>query len=140
MITTPFLTDLDSRAVVKGSRDPLGIQQIWTRLGRHVVGNLTTVSDSVRDAYGWQNLKLGQDFYEVETLPESDRVRYSISPTARKEVLRRLLALNHDRAKAEQAVVHVADAAKQAPKKRKSSKNSQATSPGLYADDGGGSV
>jgi hypothetical protein len=45
----PFLTDLDSRAAVKGSRDPLGIQQIWTHLGRNVVGNLTTVSDSVRD-------------------------------------------------------------------------------------------
>src|SRR5205823_6790663 len=49
MLTTPFLTDLDSRAAVKGSRDPLGIQPIWTRLGRHVVGNLTTVSTSVRD-------------------------------------------------------------------------------------------
>jgi hypothetical protein len=49
MLTTPFLTDLDSRAAVKGSRDPLGIQPIWTRLGRHVVGNLTTVSNSVRD-------------------------------------------------------------------------------------------
>jgi len=49
MPSVPFLTDLDSRAVVKGSRDPLGIQQIWTRLGRHVVGNLTTVSNSVRD-------------------------------------------------------------------------------------------
>lgn len=49
MLTTPFLTDLDSRAAVKGSRDPLGIQQIWTRLGRHVVGNLTTVSNSLRD-------------------------------------------------------------------------------------------
>jgi hypothetical protein len=49
MHLTPFLTDLDQRAAVKGSRDPLGIQQIWTRQGRHVVGNLTTVSDSVRD-------------------------------------------------------------------------------------------
>lgn len=49
MLTGPFLTDLDSRAAVKGSRDPLGIQQIWTRLGRHVIGNLTTVSNSVRD-------------------------------------------------------------------------------------------
>lgn len=45
----PFLTDLDSRAQIKGSRDPLGIQRIWTRFGRHVVGNLTTVSDSIRD-------------------------------------------------------------------------------------------
>jgi len=49
MLSTPFLTDLDSRAAVKGSRDPLGAQSIWTRFGRHVVGNLTTVSTSVRD-------------------------------------------------------------------------------------------
>jgi hypothetical protein len=45
----PFLTDLDSRAQVKGSRDPLGAQSVWTRFGRHVVGNLTTVTNSVRD-------------------------------------------------------------------------------------------
>lgn len=46
---SPFLTDLDPRAAVKGSRDPLGIQAIWTRFGRHVIGNLSTVSNSVRD-------------------------------------------------------------------------------------------
>lgn len=61
MLRTPFLTDLDSRAAVKGSRDPLGIQQIWTRLGRHVVGNLTTVSNSVRD---FTTLLLGYHFAE----------------------------------------------------------------------------
>lgn len=49
MLTTPFLTQLDSRAAIKGSRDPLGVQAIWSRFGRHVVGNLTTVSTSVRD-------------------------------------------------------------------------------------------
>lgn len=49
LLDVPFLTDLDSRAAVKGSRDPLGIQSIWTRFGRNVVGNLTTVSNSVRD-------------------------------------------------------------------------------------------
>lgn len=49
MLDTPFLTELDSRAAVKGSRDPLGLQQIWTRFGRHAVSNLTTVSTSVRD-------------------------------------------------------------------------------------------
>ncbi len=48
-IASPFLTDIDPQAAIKGSRDPLGIQPIWTRLGRHVVGNLTTVSSSVRD-------------------------------------------------------------------------------------------
>jgi hypothetical protein len=49
MISKPFLTDLDSRAAIKGSRDPLAIQGIWTRFGRHVVGNLSTVSNSARD-------------------------------------------------------------------------------------------
>lgn len=57
----PFLTDLDERAAVKGSRDPLGIQSIWTRLGRHVVHNLTTVSSSVRD---FTTLLLGYHFVE----------------------------------------------------------------------------
>ena len=49
MVSMPFLTQIDSRAQVRGSRDPLGVQAIWTRMGRHVVGNLTTVSTSVRD-------------------------------------------------------------------------------------------
>lgn len=49
MIADPFLTDIDPQAAIKGSRDPLGIQPIWTHLGRRVVGNLTTVSNSVRD-------------------------------------------------------------------------------------------
>lgn len=58
---------------------------------------------AIRDAYGWHDLDLGHDFHEVETLPENDRVRYTISPAARKEVLKRLLAENHRRA-AEQAI------------------------------------
>lgn len=58
---------------------------------------------AIRDAYGWQDLDLGHDFHEIETLSENDRVRYTISPAARKEVLRRLLALNHERAAAEAA-------------------------------------
>jgi hypothetical protein len=58
---------------------------------------------AVRDAYGWQDLPLEHAFYEVETLPENDRVRYTISPAARKELLKRLLAENHRRAAAESA-------------------------------------
>ena len=58
---------------------------------------------AVRDAYGWQDLDLAHDFYEVEYLPENDRVRYTISPGARREVLKRLLAENHDRAEVEAA-------------------------------------
>jgi hypothetical protein len=61
MMTGPFLTDLDPQGAVKGSRDPLGLQTIWARLGRHVVGNLTTVSTSVRD---FATLVLGYYFAE----------------------------------------------------------------------------
>ena len=56
---------------------------------------------AVRDAYGWQDLDLQHNFHEVETLPENDRVRYAISPAARREVLKRLLAENYARAKSE---------------------------------------
>ena len=55
---------------------------------------------AVRDAYGW-DLEVEHDFHEVETLPKNDRVRYTISPAARREVLKRLLAENHARAEAE---------------------------------------
>lgn len=71
------------------------------------------LDQAVLHAYGWDvdganngnagPIDLAHDFYEVETLPENDRVRFTISPAARKEVLKRLLALNHERAKAEAA-------------------------------------
>jgi hypothetical protein len=48
MVYGPFLTLTDPRAKIKGSRDPLGIQILWTKLGRQVVHNLTTVTTSVR--------------------------------------------------------------------------------------------
>jgi hypothetical protein len=67
---------------------------------------------AVRDAYGWTDLNLGHDFVEVETLPENDRVRYTISPAARKEVLMRLLALNHERARQEEAQAQASDTGK----------------------------
>ena len=56
---------------------------------------------AVRDAYGWQDLDLEHDFREVETLPENDRVRLTISRAARSEVLERLLTENHARTGAE---------------------------------------
>ena len=65
------------------------------------------LDEAIRNAYGWHDLALGHDFHEVETLPENDRVRYTISPTARKEVLRRLLALNHQRTAAQAAAAPV---------------------------------
>lgn len=45
-------------------------------------------------AYGWSDIKLMHDFYDLEYLPENDRVRFSIDPVSRKEILKRLLLLN----------------------------------------------
>ncbi len=56
-----FLTDLDANAEVKGSRDPLGIQPIWTALGRRFVAHLTTVTTSFR---GFSVLLLGLELAE----------------------------------------------------------------------------
>ncbi|MEQ9186978.1 MAG: hypothetical protein RLP15_04535 [Cryomorphaceae bacterium] len=55
------------------------------------------MDQAVLEAYGWSDINLLHDFYEVEYLPENDRVRYTIHPDARKEVLKRLLQLNHQR-------------------------------------------
>jgi hypothetical protein len=53
------------------------------------------MDQAVLEAYGWSDIALRHDFYEVDYLPENDRVRYTIHPEARKEVLKRLLELNH---------------------------------------------
>jgi DNA-binding PadR family transcriptional regulator len=45
---------------------------------------------------------LSHGFYAIETLPENDRTRYTITPASRKELLTRLLQLNHQRAAEEQ--------------------------------------
>jgi hypothetical protein len=64
-----FLTDLDSRAQIRGSRDPLALVPVWSFFGRKVVGNLTTVTDSVR---GFTTLMLGYYFArEVEDRHQS---------------------------------------------------------------------
>ena len=53
-------------------------------------------------AYGWDHasdagpaLTLGHAFHEVDYLPENDRLRYTIHTASRKEVLKRLVQLNH---------------------------------------------
>jgi hypothetical protein len=51
------------------------------------------MDNAVLEAYGWSDV-YRHDFYEVY-LPENDRIRYTIHPAARKEILKRLLALNH---------------------------------------------
>lgn len=52
---------------------------------------------AVACAYGWHDLDLEHGFHEVPYLPENDRLRFTISETARVEVLRRLSELNRQR-------------------------------------------
>ncbi len=63
------------------------------------------LDQTVLTAYGWHTesdfgpaLALRHDFYDVDYLPENDRTRYTIHPDARRELLARLLKLNHVRA------------------------------------------
>ena len=89
--------DLSTEMVAKVSKKDAdtavkGFEALLEMRRMHVALDIT-----VRDAYGWQDLDLGHDFHEVETLPENDRARYTISSISRREVLKRLLAENHVR-------------------------------------------
>jgi len=44
-----FFSALDPNFRVKGSRDPLGFQSIWSRKGRKVIAHLSTVSQDLTD-------------------------------------------------------------------------------------------
>ncbi len=61
---------------------------------------------AVAAAYGWTDLDLGHGFYETK-----QGTRYTISEAARREVLDRLLELNHQR--------HAAEAASASPSRPK---------------------
>ena len=62
------------------------------------------MDEAALKTYGWhepsekwgRSISLRHDFYEVDYLPENDRIRYTIHPDARREVLKRLLQLNHE--------------------------------------------
>jgi type I restriction-modification system DNA methylase subunit/uncharacterized protein (DUF433 family) len=54
------------------------------------------MDQAVLEAYGWQDIQPRHSFHDVDNLPENDRARYTIHPEARKEILKRLLELNHN--------------------------------------------
>jgi len=63
------------------------------------------LDQTVLAAYGWDRpgdfgpaLELRHDFYPLDFLPENDRTRLTLHPESRREVLARLLKLNHQRA------------------------------------------
>jgi len=74
------------------------------------------MDQTVAAAYGWQDLDLGHSFHETK-----QGIRFTISEAARREVLDRLLALNHQRhaeEEAEKAALPVTATAKRGRKPR----------------------
>ena len=67
--------------------------QLRAELEQMVLRELHVKMDhAVTAAYGWTDLDLGHDFRETK-----QGVRFTISEPARREVLQRLLKLNHER-------------------------------------------
>ena len=88
----------------------------------------TQVDNAVAAAYGWSDLDLGHGFHETK-----QGTRFTISEVARREVLARLLKLNHERY-AEEVAQGLHDKAKGKPKAagRKGKKSSSKDEPMLF--------
>jgi len=56
----------------------------------------TELDNAILSAYNWNDLQLSHNHYELSYLPEKDNVRFTIHPEERKEILKRLLLLNHE--------------------------------------------
>jgi hypothetical protein len=114
----------------RGDRATITGEEGFTRLQR--LRDLHRELDqTVLTAYGWHTasdfgppLALVHNFHPVEFLPENDRIRYTIHPDARRELLTRLLKLNHARAAEAQEAM-------QAKQTAKTGKKTQAKQPAL---------
>lgn len=100
------LTKLYNRFHTKTERDPRieGLRALHREMDA-----------AVARAYGWDDLDLEHDFHEVPYLPENDRVRFTISESARVEVLQRLSELNRQRYEEEVALGLHSGASKRSP-------------------------
>jgi hypothetical protein len=76
---------------------------------------------AVAAAYGWTDLDLGHGFHQTK-----QGIRYTISEPARREILDRLLALNHERYAEEQATVPTG------PRPRTKARRHAPEHPGLF--------
>ena len=95
-----FLIPEEHRAAARAFTMDEAITGIQELRRLHTQLDYTVLKRYGRDLSGQDGpaIDLGHGFYDVETLPENDRRRYTISPTARRELLTRLLAENHRRA------------------------------------------
>lgn len=94
------------REVMGDLNGPIGLTKLYNRF--HSSGDVDVrierlrqlhreIDTAVARAYGWDDLELGHGFHEVPFLGESDRVRFTISDSARTEILRRFAELNRQR-------------------------------------------
>jgi hypothetical protein len=81
---------------------------------------------AVAAAYGWSGLDLGHGFHQTK-----QGLRYTISEAARREVLSRLLKLNHERY-AEEVRQGLHEKKKPKATKSKAKKTSSASEPSLF--------
>jgi hypothetical protein len=120
--TLPFPKELDvleplGKAYLKARRKVMGDEGIgFTKLYNRfhdptdqdprieqLRQQLREIDAAVASVYNWNGFDLDHGFHEVSYLGENDRVRFTISETARLEVLRRLGDLNRQRYEEEQA-------------------------------------
>ncbi len=79
------------------------------------------IDEELMEIFQWKDLDLRHGFYEIEFLPENDRVRFTIHPEIRKEILSRLFNLNQKLYNNERKNVETIS------KNRKSNKSSEIT-------------
>ncbi len=88
------------------------------------------MDNAVAAAYGWSGLDLGLGFHETK-----QGTRFTISESARREVLARLLKLNHERY-AEEVAQGLHDKGKgKAVKTPRKSKGKASSEPSLFGED-----
>ncbi len=59
------------------------------------------MDNAVLAAYGWTDIDLGHAFRDAPWLKYENKMRYTITPEAREQIIERLLALNHEIAERE---------------------------------------
>ena len=84
------------------------------------------LSEKVLFEYGWEDIDLEYNFYNVPYIAEGNTIRFTISPAARLEILQRLSILNKKRYEAEQT-----GSTQKIPKRRNTPK--KATTPAKKA-------
>ncbi len=100
----------------EGARDIVRLRELHVEMDK-----------AVASAYGWDDLELGHDFHET-----AQGVRFTVSESARREVLSRLLRLNHERYEEEQKAEVKEESGKKKEKKVKKSKSAGDGQLGLF--------